>query len=140
MFDFDYNITTEPEFVQDIGHAQIIIQNLTGEMAGDPVVGFDNDRHRTAYNIDIQMAKFSCKNFSLNMDGGDVAELVNGFSGISADFIREFILTNFNEPMRHALTGLINKILAPKDLVQDFSSVGLSLNYSLVDEGVHVSD
>lgn len=91
------------------------------------------------------MAKFSCDNFSLNMDGGDVAELVNGFSGISADFMREFILTNFNEPMRHALTGLINKFLAPRDLVHEFMvnekhEIGLMLNYSLVDEGVHVSD
>ena len=129
-----------PEFVQDIGHAQVIIQNLTGEMAGDPVVAFDNDKQRSAYNIDIQMAKFSCDNFSMNMDGGDVADLVNGFSGISTDFIREFILTNFNEPMRQALDGLINNFLAPKDLVKDFPNVGLSLNYSLVDEGIHVSD
>ena len=66
------------------------------------------------------MAKFSCDNFTLDMDGGDVADLVNGFSGISAGFLREFILTSFNEPMRHALAGLINKFLAPRDLVQDF--------------------
>lgn len=143
VFDFDYNITTDPEFVQDIGHAQVIIQNLTGEMAGDPVVTFDSDQQRPAYNIDIQMAKFSCDNFTLDMDGGDVAELVNGFSGISAGFLREFILTSFNEPMRHALAGLINKFLAPRDLVQDFTiqeNTHLTLNYSLVDEGVHVSD
>jgi len=112
-------------------------------MAGDPVVAFDKDTQRNAYNIDIQMAKFSCENFSMKMDGGDVAELVTGFSGISADFVREFILTNFNEPMKHALTGLVNKFLKPRDLVTDFEiqeSVKLSLNFSLVDEGVHVSD
>jgi len=72
------------------------------------------------------------------MEGGDVAALVNGFTGIMSDFLRTFVLRNFNEPMRDALTDLINQFLKPKELL--YERDGIEIDYTLVDDGVIVSD
>jgi len=35
---FDYNITTGAEFLKDIGFGEIVVTNLSANLAGSPVV------------------------------------------------------------------------------------------------------
>ena len=51
-------------------------------------------------------------------------------------------MTSFNDPMKRALEDTINQniIANHKEASKDFEDLGFEVDYSLVDEGVHVTD
>ena len=51
-------------------------------------------------------------------------------------------MTSFNDPMKRALEDTINQNIVSnhKEASHDFENYGFEIDYSLVDEGVHVTD
>lgn len=87
-FDFKYNITTDPEFIQDIGSGTIEVINLSPKLSGSPRVMIDSNSHEKAHRIDIDHVELSSEGFDVTLDGGDIAFIVSGFSDTYTEYIR----------------------------------------------------
>lgn len=139
-FDFYYNLTTDPELLQDIGVGNIIIDKLSVSASGSPKKVHNEEKEKNDYEIEMNDIAFSVKNFTCGIDGGDLATLVNSFSDILAAYIKDFLLIKFNKSMISALEESINQYIVKIDTNKKFDDYNLVIDYSLVDEGVHVSD
>jgi len=53
VFDFDYNLTTTPELIQDIGHGRVTVTNLNMIGSASPKREFNNKKNKEEYEIDI---------------------------------------------------------------------------------------
>ena len=115
---FDYNITTDPWFVQDIGVGMVDVKNLTMILAGSPKVeevdGVKN------HQITISQAEFSSDDFDIEFHGGDIAMLMSGFSETFTTFVRAYIMTKFDTAMREALEDTINSNLHSRNNSEQF--------------------
>jgi hypothetical protein len=107
-------------------------------MAGSPrVVEIDGVAN---HQINISKAEFSSDEFDVKLKGGDIALLMSGFSDTFTEFVRTYIMTKFDDAMRKALEDTINSNLHERNNSQQFPQYGFEVDYSLVNEGIHVSD
>ena len=135
-FDFEYNITTDPELLQDVGRGKIIIDSLTADLQASQNLQFDSDgKMVTALNFD--RITLSCANFDAQFRGGDIALVANSLTGIVTAFIKEYIMRQFDDSARNALTETINGLIAKSPTsktIKDFT-----LDYEVVPGGLKVS-
>ena len=69
--------------------------------------------------MELDDISISCNSFTASLDGGDIALVVNGLSGIVTAFIREYVMKTFDAKMRTALSDTINHSLVNLDHTQD---------------------
>jgi hypothetical protein len=137
-FQFDYNLTTDPWFIQDIGIGSVGVKNLTMILAGSPMVEeIDGQKN---HEITISQAEFSSDYFNIDLIGGDIASLMSGFSDTFSTFVKTYIMTKFDLAARKALEDTINSNLHGLNSHERFPKYGFEVDYSLVNEGVIVSD
>ena len=65
---------------------------------------------------------------------------MNSFTDILSAYIKDFLLIKFNKSMISALEQTINQYIIKIKTQKKFEDYNLEVDYSLVDEGVHVSD
>lgn len=90
--------------------------------------------------MELDDISISCNSFTASLDGGDIALVVNGLSGIVTAFIREYVMKTFDAKMRTALSDTINHSLVNLDHTQDVDKGNFTIDYNLVKEGIKVTD
>lgn len=90
-FDFDYNITTDPELLQDIGKGSLTIESLSADVEATKDLKFGSDNNMQSV-LKFDHIKISCSNFDAQFHGGDIANVANGLTGIVTAFMKEFIM------------------------------------------------
>lgn len=124
--------------MQDIGRGLVDVKNLTMILAGSPKVEeVDGVKY---HQISVSHAEFSSDDFNIQLKGGDLAMLLSGFSDTFTEFVRTYIMTKFDSAMRDALEDTINSNLHHRENSEAFPEYGFEIDYSLVGEGIHVSD
>jgi hypothetical protein len=108
-FEFEYNITSDPELISDVGKGTIVIDKLSMNGTGQPLVDYNDYNLEHVWELDD--ISISCNSFTASLDGGDIALVVNGLTGIVTAFIREYLFKTFDTKMRNALQDTINENL-----------------------------
>lgn len=108
-FEFEYNITSDPELISDVGKGTIVIDKLSMNGTGQPQVDFED--YSLEHVMELDDISISCAKFTASMDGGDIAFVVNGLTGIVTAFIREYLFKEFDSKMRTALSNTLNDYL-----------------------------
>ena len=90
--------------------------------------------------MELDDISISCNSFTASLDGGDIALVVNGLSGIVTAFIREYVMKTFDAKMRTALSDTINRNLVNLDHTLDVNRRNFTIDYNLVKEGIKVTD
>mmetsp|Transcript_6694 Transcript_6694/g.10756 ORF Transcript_6694/g.10756 Transcript_6694/m.10756 type:complete len:124 (+) Transcript_6694:506-877(+) len=92
------------------------------------------------HTIKLDDVQFSAQNFTANLQGGDVASLLNQFSGTFTEFVNSFIMRKFNQDMIDALQMTVNSNLMGLKTQQDITDLGVEVDYRLLQDGIHVTD
>ena len=89
--------------------------------------------------MELDNISISCDSFTADLQGGDLALVFNGLSGIVSAFIREYVLKTFDDKMRTSLSEFANTHLVA--LPHTFDTKGhFTMDYNLVKEGIKVTD
>ena len=89
-FEFEYNITSDPELISDVGIGKIVIDKLSANGTGQPMVDYVGPK--LAHMMELDDISISCKNFTASLGGGDIATVVNSLTGIVTAFLREYVM------------------------------------------------
>lgn len=89
----------------------------------------------TALNFD--QISLSCANFDAQFLGGDIALIATSLTGIVTAFIREYIMRQFDESMRRALSETVNGLVAKAPKSRSFSD--FTMDYQVVPGGLQVT-
>ena len=99
-FRFDYNITSDPEFVQDIGHGEIKVTNISPKLRGNPKVVVDPITGDKSHNIHLEYVDLPTADFDAKLEGEDIADIINLYSDTIIDVMKQQVMTNFSDPMK----------------------------------------
>ena len=79
------------------------MQKLNADLQGGPRVRIDNSSNRVFHELEISNIEITIENFNLLSEGGDIANLLGGFSEFITEYVKKFLMTKFNEQMLEAL-------------------------------------
>ena len=96
-FDFDYHVYSEPELVNDQGTGQAYFKELNISIQANPK---DRDGR---FQIDFDTINFNCTDFGLNLNGRDLAFVVNNFADLIEEFVRTYLLGVLNDGTKNAI-------------------------------------
>lgn len=143
-FEFEYNVTSDPELIQEIGKSQIVVRNLDITGSGSPLVEFSNAAQANEYKIEISAIKMQVESINASLHGGDVAGIINMFSDTLTELWRNFLMRSFDDAMRVSLNDIINHQLMSDKVKTSrqflFKGRELEFDYRLTDDGVHITD
>jgi len=137
-FEFEYNITSDPELISDVGKGTIVIDKLSMKGTGQPHVDYQHSKLEHVMELDD--ISISCNSFTASLDGGDIALVVNSLTGILTAFIREYVMKTFDERMRTALSDTVNRYFVKTPHTLDVNERHFTMDYGLVQDGMKVTD
>jgi hypothetical protein len=131
---FDYHVLTNPELVDDKGTGRAWLKNLNISVLASPSV------ENSFFQIDFQEIQLDIEDFGLDLQGQDLATIIDYFSDTLKEFIRQYLLGKLNERTKQSIEDMLNGLLmnAPRDFVIDKDQ--LVIDYFLVNEGFVVTD
>ena len=66
--------------------------NLSPKLSGSPKVVYDENNQKT-HKVDMNAVEFEADNFSVIIDGGDIAYIVSGFSDTYTEYLKTYVMT-----------------------------------------------
>lgn len=105
---------------------------------GQPLVDYND--YKLEHVLELDDISIGCNSFTASLDGGDIALVVNGLTGIVTAFIREYLFKTFDTKMRNALQDTINENLVKSPHTVDLNKRHFTMDYALVKDGIKVTD
>ena len=133
-FAFNYSIKSTPELIADNGTAKAWLKDMNLSVRASPSVNKDS-----YVQLEFEQLKFDVKDFGVELQGGDIALLVNSFNDMVEDFVKSYLIGTMNTETRNSLEEIVNQALStPREL--EFKNDLIDVDYSFVDEGIVVTD
>ena len=80
--------------------------NISGK--GSPLRVWNEKTKQWQYEVELDKIELGTEDLKGNIKGGDIAKVLGRFTEIFFEFIKNFLMTTFNQAMRESLEDTIN--------------------------------